>query len=191
MRIRVVLPAVSLAFFLLIGAGVALGHAMDIWDGQTLSTQFSDEHKICKAGLCSGGISVGANVGVRQDILYSDGIATRCGSTGIDGVFGTNTRSFTMSWQNQQGLSADGVVGSGTWGQADEYLYQVSGSTTYYRYNGWNADPWFFQSGGNGPLYWKNPVTLTWFHTSRGSGVTSCCGGLGRRSATAYRDSPA
>ncbi len=171
---RSTLLFVATVLFTLIGAGVALGHAMDIWDGQTLSDQFDDEHKICKSGYCSGGISVGANVAVWQDILYSDGIATRCGSTGIDGVFGTNTRSFTKSWQNQHGLSADGVVGSGTWGQADQYLYKVFGSSIYYRYNGWNADPWFFQSGGNGPLYWKNPVTGTWFYTTHGSSVTSC-----------------
>ena len=171
---RPVVLVVAIAAFLILGAGIALGHAMDIWDGQTLSTQFGDEHKICKSGYCSNGITVGTNVTVWQDILYSDGIATLCGSTGIDGVFGTNTRSFTMSWQGQQGLTADGIVGSGTWGRADEYLYQVAGSSIYYRYDGLNVDPYFFQSGGNGPLYWKNPVTGTWFYTTHGSSVTSC-----------------
>ncbi len=166
--------AIAVAFFTVVGAGVALAGAMDIWDGQTLSRQFADEQKLCKSGYCSGGVSVGHVVGVWQDILYSDGVASRCGSTGIDGVFGTNTRSLTMSWQSQQGLGADGVVGPATWGRADDFLYKVAGSDIYYRYNGYLSDPWYFQSGGNGYLYWKNPVDFLWYYTDTGTTVASC-----------------
>ncbi|MEZ5175089.1 MAG: peptidoglycan-binding protein [Acidimicrobiia bacterium] len=174
MTARPTLILVCTVLFTLLSYAVAWGHNMDIWDGQTLSTQFSDEHKLCKSGYCTGGINLGVVVAVWQDILYSDGIASRCGSTGIDGSFGTNTRSFTKSWQNQQGLTDDGVVGPNTWGRADEFLYKVAGSDIYYRYDGYIADPWFFQSGGNGDLAWKNPVNLLWYYTSHGSGVPSC-----------------
>ena len=124
-----------MALFMSLGVAAAFGHAMDIWDSDPDHTHWADEHKLCKSGYCSGGISVGTVVAVWQNILYADGIATKCGSTGIDGAFGTNTRSFTMSWQNQHGgLTADGIVGSQTWGTADQYLYEVSGSTIYWYY---------------------------------------------------------
>ncbi|MDR2909729.1 MAG: peptidoglycan-binding protein [Oscillospiraceae bacterium] len=45
---------------------------------------------------------------------------------GIDGVFGSNTKSAVMAFQRQNGLSADGIVGCATWtaltGQANNYF---------------------------------------------------------------------
>ena len=42
----------------------------------------------------------------------------KCGSSGIDGYFGSITKSATQTWQRTRRLSADGIVGPLTWGAA-------------------------------------------------------------------------
>ncbi|MGK5529715.1 peptidoglycan-binding domain-containing protein [Streptomyces sp. URMC 129] len=77
-----------------------------------------------------------------QKILWADGFLS---SSGIDGVFGANTREATEDWQALEGLTADGVVGQGTFGRADNYLTYVSGSESpgsslVLRYDGYAYD---------------------------------------------------
>ncbi len=66
---------------------------------------------------CSAGYPVvrngsrGIYVLVLQDALNALGYSTRT----LDGIFGANTRNALMAYQRNNGLSADGVCGCGTW----------------------------------------------------------------------------
>ena len=66
---------------------------------------------------CSAGFPVlrngsrGVYVLILQDALNALGYSTRT----LDGVFGNNTRSALVAYQRENGLSADGVAGCGTW----------------------------------------------------------------------------
>lgn len=46
-----------------------------------------------------------------QDALNALGLSTG----GLDGIFGTNTRNAVLTFQSQNGLSADGILGPLTW----------------------------------------------------------------------------
>lgn len=66
----------------------------------------------CSAGyptLRNG--SRGIYVLILQDALNALGYSTRT----LDGYFGNNTRSALISYQRENGLTADGVCGCGTW----------------------------------------------------------------------------
>lgn len=69
------------------------------------------------APACSAGYpvlrngSVGVYVLVLQDALNALGYSTRT----LDGYFGQNTRSALVSYQRNNGLTADGIVGCNTW----------------------------------------------------------------------------
>ncbi|WP_237683493.1 peptidoglycan-binding domain-containing protein [Nocardiopsis sinuspersici] len=74
-----------------------------------------------------GPLSTGVNnhnlaVGLWQHILWADGYLG--GGSQLDCQFGPQTRSATIAWQRDHGLAADGIVGSGTFGKADNYLYR-------------------------------------------------------------------
>lgn len=66
---------------------------------------------------CSAGFpmlrqgSKGVYVATLQDALGTAGIP----AVGIDGIFGPNTRNAVMTFQRENGLSADGIVGCQTW----------------------------------------------------------------------------
>ncbi|MHA4812904.1 peptidoglycan-binding domain-containing protein [Streptomyces aculeolatus] len=60
-----------------------------------------------------------------QKILWADG---HLAWNDIDGIFGTKTRNATVAWQQDWGVSADGVVGKNTFGAADEWLSDISGN---------------------------------------------------------------
>jgi peptidoglycan hydrolase-like protein with peptidoglycan-binding domain len=57
--------------------------------------------------------SRGSDVSTMQRYLIALGYS--CGSTGADGIFGTNTRAAVRSFQANYGLTVDGVCGSQTW----------------------------------------------------------------------------
>lgn len=50
-----------------------------------------------------------------QGALIAKGYS--CGSSGIDGVFGTASVAALKSYQKAQGITADGIVGPATWGK--------------------------------------------------------------------------
>jgi hypothetical protein len=77
--------------------------------------QWTSVDKDCIASPC---VTAGNQVGAWQSILWADGKLNKCGSSGIDGYFGSVTRSATQSWQRAHNLSADGIVGPLTWGAA-------------------------------------------------------------------------
>jgi murein L,D-transpeptidase YcbB/YkuD len=57
--------------------------------------------------------SRGSDVSTMQKYLIALGYS--CGSTGADGIFGTNTRAAVRSFQANNGLTVDGVCGYQTW----------------------------------------------------------------------------
>jgi len=58
--------------------------------------------------------SKGDEVKALQDFLISQGYDV--GKTGADGIFGSNTAAAVKKFQQDKGLSVDGIVGSQTWG---------------------------------------------------------------------------
>lgn len=77
--------------------------------------QWTDVNQLCVSGPC---VNSGNLVGAWQSILWADGYLNKCGSSGIDGAFGSVTQGATKTWQSAHGLTADGVVGPLTWGAA-------------------------------------------------------------------------
>jgi len=73
----------------------------------------------CIASPC---VTQGNQVGAWQSILWADGLLNKCGSSGIDGYFGSLTKAATQSWQRVRKLSSDGIVGPMTWGAARSRL---------------------------------------------------------------------
>lgn len=75
-------------------------------------------HTIYQGGSYASGDVVGA----WQSILAADAkLPSRCY---IDGVFGSQTKQSTISWQNTfiGSGAGDGVVGPQTWGKANSYM---------------------------------------------------------------------
>jgi hypothetical protein len=81
--------------------------------------RWTDVDQVCSSGSC---VTRGNLVGAWQAILWADGNLSKCGSSGIDGVFGAHTKSSTKSWQSAHHLTADGIAGPLTWGAAREAL---------------------------------------------------------------------
>lgn len=73
----------------------------------------------CATAPC---VTRGNQVGAWQSILWADGYLAKCGASGIDGVFGSITKSATRRWQQAYRLTADGIVGPRTWGTARNRL---------------------------------------------------------------------
>lgn len=68
-----------------------------------------------------------------QSILlrYSGTSSMISSSGGVDGIFGTNTKNAVVVFQKAKSLTADGIVGSDTWGaMATAMSESASGSTT-------------------------------------------------------------
>ena len=42
-----------------------------------------------------------------------------CGSSGVDGDFGSGTEKAVKNFQKEHGLTADGIVGKDTWKKRD------------------------------------------------------------------------
>lgn len=102
---------------------IAMGHPMD-------GSSWRDEHTLCQS--CS--INSGRVVGWWQTILWAEGELLKCGSSGIDGAFGSITDAATEEYQDDEGLSVDGVVGEQTWAHAKGKVRHRSGKL--YRYQG-------------------------------------------------------
>lgn len=103
-------------------------------NGQTLSedgqmganTQYATKSFQTVAGLGADGVAGNQTWSAINTILAkplcqngSKGVAVRYIQSrvraGIDGAFGLGTAGYVRNWQSANGLSADGVVGNGTW----------------------------------------------------------------------------
>jgi hypothetical protein len=112
----------GLAILLLMGA-IAPARAHSI-----TGFQWSNVDQLCTSGPC---VSRGNLVGAWQAILWADGYLNKCGSSGVDGIFGSSTKSATKKWQSSKGLSADGVVGPMTWAVARGTLVYMGVQPTF------------------------------------------------------------
>ncbi|MEI3598128.1 MULTISPECIES: peptidoglycan-binding domain-containing protein [unclassified Oceanobacillus] len=61
----------------------------------------------------------GGFVGALQSNLWASRFQTVTGS--VDEIFGSGTRQGVINFQRSYGLSADGIVGQGTWGQMEKH----------------------------------------------------------------------
>lgn len=124
-------------------------------------------------GLKQQGSSGGSVRGLQQYLKMRGHLADS-----VDGAFGANTKGAVVAYQTKNGLTADGVVGSGTWtkmfGQmfiytsyASNVLWSVSGkvspwSTSQdFRYHHSNTGTWYVFWGNatgtrNGPVLMAN-----------------------------------
>ena len=85
--------------------------------------------QVCSSSPC---VSQGNLIGAWQSILWADGYLNKCGSSGIDGYFGSVTSSATKTWQGAHSLGKDGIVGPLTWGAARNSLRFISRKLVYH-----------------------------------------------------------
>ncbi|MGH8936882.1 MAG: peptidoglycan-binding domain-containing protein [Acidimicrobiia bacterium] len=129
-RSGVILAAVAMASALT--AVSVLAHPMDRSGGAGSTDDWPDEHLLCKPEDCNTEISSGNVVGVWQVILWAEDLLADCGGTGVDGIFGSTTKTQTIAWQQAFGIGADGKVGQTTWGTADNRTFEPDGKTVIY-----------------------------------------------------------
>ncbi|GIH11042.1 hypothetical protein Rhe02_91090 [Rhizocola hellebori] len=96
-----------------------------------LTDDWGDHFSELGNALCNGcGDSMNSDLVVMwQGLLYTEGFLT---DEGVDGDFGPNTANATKAWQTRYGLTADGRVGASTWARADDKLYWVHGTRTWW-----------------------------------------------------------
>ena len=116
---------------------------------------WSDNHQLCNG--CS--VQRGNIVGMWQAMMWSSLIGNNCGDF-VDGIWGPNTRSKTITWQSNHGLTADGVVGPQTWSRAQSYLRRTGddGEFTYYDYPGARFTLKLGRLNSNGVWKWRPPT---------------------------------
>jgi peptidoglycan hydrolase-like protein with peptidoglycan-binding domain len=112
--------------------------------GDALHDDFGDHRSELGNSLCYGcADSWNTDLVIMwQTILYAEGLI---GKYDIDGEFGPQTRDATIRWQSRYGLAADGVVGSATWGKADNLLAWYGDFVKYYAY--YDGDIYFIRGG--------------------------------------------
>ncbi|MFF0653863.1 MULTISPECIES: peptidoglycan-binding domain-containing protein [Micromonospora] len=128
MRLRKKLLAAALTTTVGIIGFVAPAHANTsqgfVAGSGAVTDDFGDEGTVSRSSHTRSGAT-----GLWQYILWADGAKESDGSafdaSDIDCDFGPNTEYATKDWQRRYGLSADGVVGTGTFGRADNKLAQV------------------------------------------------------------------
>jgi hypothetical protein len=96
-----------------------LGTALPAYAHSITGYKWTDVDEACTSGPC---VTKGNLVGAWQAILWADGYLDKCGSLGIDGVFGSRTKGATKTWQTAHHLTSDGIVGPLTWGAARNSL---------------------------------------------------------------------
>lgn len=116
--------------------------------------------------LSQGGTySQGDQIGMWQAVLASEALLpSKCYQ---DGLFGSTTRSGTISYQSRFGLTQDGIVGPQTWGKAATFAVfdmPLPGASYYDRYFYVGYDGrffWLIRNAVQSPHYWAfRPYSL-------------------------------
>jgi hypothetical protein len=98
----------------------------------SVTDDWGDNHTISNTGT----INTGNVVGIWQSVLWADGDLASSSCSYVDGLFGGITENATISWQQEafpnQPSQWDGIVGTNTWGKADNQLVQLSGAGVRY-----------------------------------------------------------
>jgi hypothetical protein len=121
---------------------------------------------LCRASWC---VRNGNLVRFWQAIVYAD--HPTLGTSFVDGGFGPNTHTYTVWWQQQNGLDDDGEVGPNTWGRANSRkgpaypIRDENGVTWRYHYYGRYATVAMRQNASTGTWEFKNPANNTWTTT--------------------------
>jgi hypothetical protein len=152
MRRTVLVLLTSLVLVAGLGVSAASAHpATGDWRGN---------NTLCKASWC---VRNGNLVRMWQALVYAD--HPSLGPEFIDGGFGPNTHNYTVWWQQQFGLHADGEDGPNTWGMAHTRkgpaypLRDENGVTWHYHYYGRYATVVLRRNGSTGVWQFKNPRT--------------------------------
>lgn len=153
MRIRQVVTAAAIVALGVGAGGVAHAGSGNVGKYSTsfvdgngyLDDDFGDHRSELGTDLCYGCSHSGNTDAVLlwQSFLVAEGFL---GYADLDGNFGPKTRDATKSWQTRYGLRADGRVGSGTWGRADNILRWDDG---FVRYPGRNGRSVVLERGWN------------------------------------------
>lgn len=136
-------------------ASATIASADSIVGFNSVNDDWGDNHTISN----SGSISTGNVVGVWQSALWADNELPNATCSNVDGLFGGITEDATIDWQQARGLGADGIVGTNTWGLADNNLAIVIG-TTKVRYVGTTRTVTFIRPS-------SGVYTWTWNGASR------------------------
>jgi Putative peptidoglycan binding domain len=144
---------IAMALVLVVGlADLASAH-------RVANGNWSQHDTLCVSGSCN---TQGNQVGMWQTILWADHLVTgldKCGSSGVDGYFGSVTKSATKSWQSWYGLTSDGIVGDNTWSKARgfvvfDYTFGEVGNKVYH-YVGYNHNPRYIRVTNATPDWWQ------------------------------------
>jgi Putative peptidoglycan binding domain len=109
---------------------------------QVQGAHWGIQDTLCAVDPC---VQAGNQVGMWQTILWDGGYLVKCGSSGVDGHFGSVTKQATKDWQAAHGITADGIVGDQTWSTARDSVvwdYSVE-DLRFYHYNGRTHDSKF------------------------------------------------
>lgn len=79
-------------------------------------------------------------------------------ASGVDGWYGSRTRSGVIAFQQNHGLAADGIVGTYTWNKLEDDLVHISQTSGF----------WEFRVEGDAPVFFLlSKVTSRWYVESR------------------------
>jgi hypothetical protein len=146
--------AVLASFVLVAGVGVSAASA------HPAAGDWRGNNTLCRASWC---VRNGNLVRLWQSLVWAD--HPSLGTSFIDGGFGTNTHNYTVWWQQQNLLDADGEVGPNTWGRANGKkgiaypLGDENGVVWNYHYYGAYATVVLRQNQSTGIWQFKNPRT--------------------------------
>ncbi|MBP1896877.1 peptidoglycan-binding domain-containing protein [Paenibacillus lactis] len=155
---------------LLLASSISLSSI--IFLGTAADALFREEFPTLRSG------SSGGYVRALQANLWSSGYQSTVGT--VDGSYGSGTTNAVKAFQSREGLTSDGVAGSGTWSRMDTYVmptggygqyrYLHPGSTTYetiYSYYATNVDvtmSYYLQYRSNGNVVSSGLVFQRWFN---------------------------
>jgi peptidoglycan hydrolase-like protein with peptidoglycan-binding domain len=113
-----------------------------------ISDDWGDHRDELGGDLCQG-CSNSSNTDIVilwQSVLAAEGLLPL---SGVDGYFGSNTKTATENWQDRYGLTSDGRVGRNTWNKADDQLrWSFSGYAVRYEAGAGRGDVFFTRGSG-------------------------------------------
>ncbi|WP_433946987.1 peptidoglycan-binding domain-containing protein [Paenibacillus sp. SN-8-1] len=98
--------------------------------------------------------SSGGYVRALQANLYAFGQSAKVGT--IDGSYGSGTTSAVKAFQSGEGLTSDGIVGSGSWNKMSEYTTVETYNGSFYLWTGKSTTYWvdYINQSGGGLKYY-------------------------------------
>lgn len=127
------------------------------------------------------GITAGPYVAAVQSVLRSEFLYSGC----MDGIWGPTTEAAVKSFQANNGLTADGIVGSATWGALHSDLaYRWRVSTSFGYIESYSSGYYNFQPNSTALIGFERNTDsysnyLSWWTIQLNSGPSQCNTGSG------------